>query len=105
MEQLSKASQAQQEALEEVQKTLRRLSFSGKDESGKVEVRVSGDGRIREVALDPTLKDAKLEDLAIAIAEASNEALQQSRSGAIEKLSDRGAELAGAGDLLARQRS
>lgn len=105
MEQLSRASEAQEEALGEVQKTLRRLSFSGKDEAGQVEVRVSGDGRIREVSLDPSLKDAKLEDLAVAIAEAANDALQQARSGAIEKLADRGAELGGAADLLARQRS
>ena len=105
MNEILKQSQVQQEALDEVQKTLRRLSFDGQDEQGTVQVRVSGDGRIRSVTLDPSLKDKPLEDLAVAILEAANEALSKARTGSIERLSARGAELAGAGDLLLRQDS
>lgn len=104
MDEIAKQSKAQEEALQKAQNTLRRMSFTGQSEDGKVEVRVSGDGRIREVILDPSLKKVKLEEIAVIIAEAANEALAEARSGAIERLSERGAELAGAGDLLARQR-
>lgn len=104
MDEIAKASEEQEERLREVQTVLRRMSFTASDEEEQVEVRVSGDGRIRQIEIDASLLKGKPEELAQVIVEAANSALQEARTGAIERLSERGAEIAGAGDLLARQR-